>query len=162
MKQLTIEQLLTIARDAILATQYCFLITLGESGQLNSRLMQPYEPGEDFTIYIGTSPKSRKVSEIQGNNHVTLSYHNPRENAFVTLIGTATLEGDIDLRKNYWREEWRIFFPGGADSDDYILIKFIPQRIEIMNLARNISLKPFGLRATVLHRIDDRWELEAE
>ena len=124
--------------------------------------MQPYEPQNDFTIYIGTSPRSRKVSEIQGNNHVTLSYHNPRENAFVTLIGAATLESDIDLRKKYWREEWRIFFPGGADSDDYILIKFIPQRIEIMNLARNISLKPYGLRATVLHRIGDTWEVEAE
>jgi general stress protein 26 len=162
MKQLTTEQLLTIAKDAILATQYCFLITLGEAGQLNSRLMQPYEPTEDFIIYMGTSPRSRKVSEIQGNQHVTLSYHSPRENAFVTLIGSATLETDFSLREKYWREEWRIFFPGGADSDDYILIKFVPNRIEVMNLARNISLKPYGLRAATLLKLGDSWELEAD
>jgi general stress protein 26 len=162
MKQPTTEQLLTIAKDVILATQYCFLITLGESGQINSRLMQPYEPAEDFTIYLGTSPRSRKISEIQGNKEVTLSYHSPRENAFVTLIGTCTLESDISLRKKFWREEWRIFFPGGADSDDYILIKFVPQRIEVMNLARNISLKPYGLRAATLVKMGDVWELQAD
>jgi general stress protein 26 len=66
MKQPTTEQLLTIAKDVILATQYCFLITLGESGQVNSRLMQPYEPAEDFTIYLGTVPGPEKSAKYKG------------------------------------------------------------------------------------------------
>lgn len=157
MKQLTIEQLLTVAKDAIISTSYCFLISISESGQPNARLMQPYEPDEELTIYLGTSPQSRKISEITSNPKVSLTYHSPRENAYVTMIGPAVIENDLQLRRKYWREDWRIFFPGGPDSDDYTLIKFTPQRIELMNLARNICQHPYGLRPCILLREDQNW-----
>lgn len=157
MKKLTAEQLITVAKDVMLSTFYCMLITISESGTPNARLMQPYEPEEDFSIYMGTSPRSRKISELEGNNRITLAYHSPRENGYVSLTGNATLEFDPELRKKYWREDWRIFFPGGPDSDDYTLIRFKPQRIEVMNLARNICQQPYGLRPCILVKEQENW-----
>jgi general stress protein 26 len=157
MKLLTPEQLLTVTRDAILSAQYCIMTSISESGNPNSRLMQPYEPETDLTIYLGTSPHSRKVGEIQGNQRVNLSYHSSRENAYVSMMGNASIEDNISMRSYYWREEWRVFFPGGPDSDDYTLIKFVPDRIEVMNLARNICRVPYGLRPYILIKENNDW-----
>ena len=157
MKRLTVEQLLTVAKDAILSTYYCFLITISESGVPNARLMQPYEPEDDLTVFLGSSPQSRKVSELQGNNRASLAYHSLRENAYVTMIGTASIENDVATRQKYWRDEWKIFFPGGPLSGDYTLVRFAPCRIEVMNLARNIYQQPYGLRPCILVRENDTW-----
>ena len=49
------EYLLEVAKATIRATAYCFLITLGDTGQAHARLMQPFAPEEDLTIWFGTS-----------------------------------------------------------------------------------------------------------
>ncbi len=130
---------LEIARGIIAAAEYCFLITVGDSERAHARLMQPFEPKEDLTIWFGANPRSRKVREIGHNNQVAVSYQNPEEHAYVTLLGHAQMESDIKTRRKYWRKEWARFWPGGPESNDYVLIKFVPARIELMNISRNVA-----------------------
>jgi general stress protein 26 len=118
--------------------------------------MQPFEPEEDLTIYFGASPRSRKVREIERNQEVTVTYQNSREHAYVCLLGQAQIEKGIEARRKYWREEWAIFWPGGPESEDYVLIKFVPSRIELMNISRKIAPEP-RTQPAALVRVGEGW-----
>lgn len=150
------EVWLEIAKGTIEGAEYCFLITQTESGWAHARLMHPFKPEQDLTIWFGASPRSRKVREIGRNNQVTVTYENPREHAYVTLLGHAQVESDIDVRRKYWREEWARFWPAGPVSDDYVLIKFVPSRIELMNLIRKVAPGP-RTQPAVLVRAGEAW-----
>ncbi|MFN8459693.1 MAG: pyridoxamine 5'-phosphate oxidase family protein, partial [Anaerolineae bacterium] len=103
---MTSEHLLEVAVATIKAAEYCFLITLSEAGQANARLMQPFEPEPDLTIWFGASPTSRKVQEIRRASQVTLAYHYAQENAYAILSGSAQVVDDLSLKRKYWRESW--------------------------------------------------------
>ena len=153
---MTAADWLEVARITMEAKDYCFFVTLSESGHASARLMQPFKPEEDLTIWFGTSPRSRKVREIAANDHVTVTYENAGDHAYVTLRGQAQVERDLDARRKYWRQEWARFWPAGPGDEDYVLIKFIPSRIELMSIYRNVVPDP-RLQPAVLVREGDEW-----
>lgn len=156
---LTPAYVLEIAEAVMKGAYYCFLATLDESGRINARLMQPFAPEPDLTIWFGTSPKSRKIHDIQQRPRVTVAFQEAVEPAYVALSGSAQIVDDINLRQTYWREEWRNFFPDGPSGDDYVLIKFIPSQIEVLHFARQVTPEPFGLQPAVLVRFAEAWVL---
>ena len=159
MRPITVELLLETAKSSMRSAEYCILITLGDSGEANARLVQPFEPEADMTIWVGTWSKSRKVREIQKDGRVTLAFHDKENTAYVTLLGSAQIENDINQRRKYWREEWLGFIPQGPDGDDYVLVKFIPLRIELMSFASGVLPKPYGLKPAVVVRSENLWIL---
>jgi general stress protein 26 len=152
------QRLLETARSTIKNGEYCFFITQGESGSPNARLMQPYEPEADMTVWLGASPRARKIRDLRRNNEVTLAFFDPRETGYVTLQGTAEVVENLELRRKYWRVYWNDFYPGGPESDDYVLIKFTPNRIEMMNFAQKVMPQPYGLRPAILRREGKGWK----
>jgi general stress protein 26 len=142
--------ILDTVRETITAAAFCFMISIGENGLPNARLMQPYPPEADLTIWLGASSISRKVQELRKDPRTVLAYQYLEENAYVTMYGRVVLSTDLELRQRYWRESWIDFFPGGPESDDYMLIQFKPGRIEAMNFTRHIHPPPYGLAAAVL------------
>lgn len=163
MAQLTTEYVYNVARQCIVATDYCFLITLSEQldQAADARLMQPFAPEADLTIWFGASRQSRKVAQIRQHNQITVCYQALTEPAYVTLIGTAYLEDDLALRQHYWRDDWLPFFPAGPTGADYLLIKFVPARIEVMHFAHEVAPDPYGLKPVTLLRAGDNWQIEA-
>jgi general stress protein 26 len=157
---LTGEYVLEVAKHTIIATEYCFLMTQGTAGQIHARLMQPFVPEEDLTLWFGTSPRSRKVRDIQQHNQVTVAFHQAIANAYVALGGSAQVEDNLTARQQWWREEWRAFFPAGPTGEDYVLIQVVPSRLEVMSFARQVTPAPFGLRPAVLVRRGDMWAME--
>ena len=137
---------------------YCFFMSHGESGEINARLMHPFEPDADFNVWLGASPNSRKVREILKKNNVTLAFINPRSTAYVTVIGTAALDSNPDLKRKYWRSYWTDMYPGGPDNSEYVLIKIIPHRIEFMNFANAALPQPYGLKPNGLERKNGIWK----
>jgi general stress protein 26 len=154
---ITPEQLTEAAKATIEAAKYCFLITVDESAVPHARLMQPFTPEEDLTVWLGTSLQSRKVREIYHNSRVSLAFYDVKETAYITLSGCATLEKDLQKRKRYWREEWKFFFPAGPTEGDYGLIHFVPVRVELMNFARRLTPEPYGLQPAVMIRANGSW-----
>jgi len=159
MRPITPELVIEAAKKSIGSVDYCFLITLSESGQPHARLVQPFEAEPHLTIWIGTWAESRKVGEIQKDSRVALAFYDEEDTAYVTLLGSAQVESDIKKRRKYWREDWIGFLPRGPEGDDYVLIKFVPSRIELMSFGRGILPRPFGLRPAVLVRSGDSWAL---
>ena len=152
------DRLLSTAREIMKEADYCFFMTHGESSEINARLMHPFEPDTEFNVWLGASPNSRKVREILKDNKVTLAFLNPRSTAYVTIVGTAALDSNLELKRKYWRSYWTDMYPGGPDNSEYILIKIIPTRIEFMNFTNAALPQPYGLKPNGLERKNGVWK----
>ena len=134
------EALLTAARDLMVGAGTCALITLDATGLPSVRVMDPFLPESDFTIWFGTNPKSRKVNQIKNNPKVTLYYLDKNSTGYVVIHGTAKLVNDQSEKDKRWKTEWDAFYPN--NTDDYQLIKVSPQRMEVISYAHNIIGDP--------------------
>lgn len=123
------------ARELINRVGKCALITLDESGHPQVRTMDPFEPEQNFTIWLATNPKSRKVIQIENNPAVTL-YYKDGDNGYVSIYGTAELINDRAAKDQHWKQEWEEFYPDREEG--YLLIKVKPLRLEIIDYASGI------------------------
>jgi len=152
---------LEAARTIVENAEYCFLITVDAGGQPQARLMQPFPPEKDFTIWMGTHPKTRKVEQIRANPKVTVAYQDAKAPGYVTLIGTARVVDTIETRKAHWRDDWGDFFPGGPAGPNYAVIEIKPQRIELISAANEMVTAP-GAPPVILERRGETWRLLAK
>ncbi len=131
------ERLLAAAREIMNAARFCALITLDESGRAQARTMDAFPPEDDMTVWFGTNPRSRKVSQIRRNPRVTLYYFDPQSQGYVTLFGTARLVNDPKEKKVRWKDAWVEFYPDR--EKDYILIAVTPERLEVVSPKHGIA-----------------------
>ena len=102
--------------------------------------MDPFAPEADFTIWLATNPKSRKVAEIRKNQHVTLYYSDREDKGYVTIHGTAQLVNDQKEKDKRWKEAWNDFYPNR--NEGYLLIKVTTLQLEVINYRWGISGNP--------------------
>lgn len=86
-KPLGREQLIAAAREIMSTAHYCALITLDSSGHPHARTLDPFPPDENMVVWLGTNPRSRKVTETRRHPHVTLYYFDREGQAYVTIRG---------------------------------------------------------------------------
>ena len=155
----SLEASLRAARSVVEKSKYCFLITHGSEGGSNARWVEPIvEP--DFTVWIGTSPKLRKVQEVMADSAVTLAFGSEKDQANLILKGQARVVDDMQMRRKHWLGHWRLFFPDGPQGDDYVLLKFEPQCMEVLSFKKAVIPEPFGLSAVQLDRdAGGHWQL---
>lgn len=122
-------EILQLAREVIEKVRYGALITVGQSGQPRSRIVDAFEPDKDFVIYVATKPNTRKVEQIKSNPRATLFYFDAEGRNYVSVMGKATLVDDLATKQSMRRDtdSDRIYpnFP-----DDYLLIRVEPEAVE--------------------------------
>lgn len=128
-REISRDSILIYARTIMDSAQCRILVTVDESGKPQARTMAPFPPEEDWTIWLGTSPGSRKVKQIEHNPNVIVYYYETKGKSYVSIFGTAQLVNDETLKEKYWNPSWKIFY---ADREkDYILIEVKPEKMEI-------------------------------
>jgi len=130
------DSLLAIAYTIIDSAQCRTFITVDENGKPQARAMSPFPPEENMIIWLGTSVNSRKVKQIKNNPQVMVYYYDSHGLSYVSVSGTASLVDDPDKKTHYWKEEWTRFYPD--PEKDYILIKVIPDRMEICSFENQL------------------------
>lgn len=151
--------LLDATRTIIEKAGMCFLITTSKSGAINARLMQPFGPEAELVLWFGASAASRKVQELAQDARATVAYELPAEGAYAALQGRATVERDVVLRQRYWRESFAAFWPDGPAHEDYVVLRFVAERVEVMHIDQGIAPEPFGLRPAVLVKAVGGWQV---
>jgi general stress protein 26 len=159
-RDLTKDHALHTARVMLERAKYCFLITQSTESWCSARLLEPIVDAEDFILWFGTHPSSRKVKEIKTNPHVTVALENVSENANLVLYGVAVIEDNAEIKQQQWKETWRMFFPNGPLGQDYVVIKVEVKRMELMNFSRNVIPEPFGLKPLVFTKQETTWGIE--
>ena len=133
-------ELMNAAREIMTAANTCALITLDEEGRPRVRVMDPFLPENDFTVWFGTNPKSRKVNQIKKNSDVTLYYLDSDASGYVMIHGTAQLVDDPKQKEKYWKVGWKAFYPN--KNEGYLLIKVSPEWMEVLSISRGITGDP--------------------
>jgi len=95
-----------------------------------------FSPDENMTVWFGTNPLSRKVSEIRRNPQVTLYYFDRENQAYVSMQGIARLVNDPKEKARHWKDDWKAFYPDRDKS--YLLIEVRPVRLEVVNTKTGI------------------------
>ena len=120
-----------IAKELMVHAESAALITVDSLGVSHVRAMDPFLPEDNFTVWMGTNPKSLKVSQIQKNKLVSLYYFDKESAGYITLQGVATIVNRRDKKEEYWKEEWKNFYKN--TTTDYVLIKFVPNKATIIS-----------------------------
>ncbi|WP_306361236.1 pyridoxamine 5'-phosphate oxidase family protein [Nocardia sp. CC227C] len=138
------DELFAAAREMLRTTTYGFLTTVAD-GRVHTRLVQHAGVDADDTIWIGTSPKSRKAADIAASPEVTYAVEDRPGIAYACVYATATIVDDPEERKARWVNGFELFFPGGPEGDDFVLLRLRPTAVEVMDFTREIHPDPFGL-----------------
>ena len=120
-----------IAKELMAHSENAALITLDSTGVAHVRAMDPCLPEDNFTVWLGTNPKSLKIAQIQKNNLVSLYYFDKESAGYITLQGIATIVNAKDKKEQYWKKEWKNFYKN--TTTDYVLIKFVPHNAKIIS-----------------------------
>jgi general stress protein 26 len=139
------DTILAAAREIIKETTYCGLVTIDSTGQPQVRTMNPFPVNDDLVIWFATSRSSRKVGELKNNSKVAVYFadHNTAK-GYVNISGTAEILDDkeflVKMKRAYWEgiPNWQ---------DIFVLIKIVPERLEVINYKRGINNDPKTFKA---------------
>ncbi|MBT8260718.1 MAG: pyridoxamine 5'-phosphate oxidase family protein [Flavobacteriaceae bacterium] len=134
------EKLIIAAEEIMKEAGTCVLITLDKYSNPMVRIMDPFLPESDFTVWFGTTSKSRKVQQIKNNPTVTLYYQDSDDSGYVVIHGNAQIVNDKKEKEKRWKESWEDFYPN--DREGYTLIKVSPKWMEILSTTRGILGDP--------------------
>jgi general stress protein 26 len=143
-------QVIAAAKEIMQTARYCTLVTIGPDGQPQARIVDPFLPDSALTVWMATSPVTRKVQDIRRDARVTLVYFNPAAFEYVTLIGTAALDTDSLHKARHWKSEWAGLYKNQNRGEDYMLLRFSPTRLEIASQMRGMFNDPKTLRPVIL------------
>jgi general stress protein 26 len=141
---------LSAARAVMTQAHFTTLITIGDTGQPQARVLDPSEPDSDFTVWLGTNPLSRKVAQLRHNPMATLSYFDRSTLSYVTLLGSATLVPDQATKDKHWQASWAPFYPQGSKSANFALLRFTPTSLEIVSLSHKLYNDPQTSRPVIV------------
>jgi general stress protein 26 len=136
------SHILSSARSVMEKARYCALITIGDDGQPQARVVDPFPPDDGMMVWIATNPASRKIAQIKRDARVTLFYFNPDGSGYVTVLGKADIVNTMPEKENYWKEAWNFLYKDKYRGDDYVLIRVQPRRLEIVSYPDNLINDP--------------------
>jgi general stress protein 26 len=148
-KDSTNIKLVKVAKTIMSEAETCALITLNENNLPMVRVMDPFLPENDLTVWFGTNPKSRKVDQIENNPNVTLYYLEKNSSGYVVIHGKAELIDDEREKEKRWKIEWEAFYPD--KSEGYLLIKVVPISMEVISYTHDILGDPETWKTPVVY-----------
>lgn len=134
------SKLILAAKDILSAANTCTLITLDREGRPRARIMDPFLPEDDMTVWFGTNRQSRKVDQIKNDPRVTLFYQTTDGSGYVMIHGKAELIDDPLEKEKRWKDGWEAFYPD--KSKGYLLIRVSPLWMEVVSYAHGILGDP--------------------
>lgn len=133
-------ELIQAAKEIMIAAGTCALITLDEEGRPRVRLMDPFNPENDLTVWFGTNPESRKVNQIKKDPRVTLYYLDSDASGYVMIYGIAQIVDNQNEKQKRWKDDWIGFYPNWPEG--YLLIKVVPKWMEVISYTHDILGNP--------------------
>jgi general stress protein 26 len=101
----------------------CMMTTLSKDGRMSSRPMAVQDTPFDGTLWFLTRNTSEKVSEVAKDEHVTLTFAEPKDSKYIALKGVASVSEDRGKIKELWNPMYKAWFPKGEDDPEIAVLK---------------------------------------
>lgn len=132
------------------------------SGYMHARPMYTSQVESTGTLWFFTSDKSGKITELQRDNHVNLSYVNADSDIYVSVAGRAELVEDKGKMHDLWNPMLKAWFPDGLDTPDIALLKVTADHAEYWDTSSNVMLHLYGVAKAALTGESARGDAEHE
>ena len=102
-----------------------YISSVDETGYPNTKAMlAPVRREGIKTFYWHTNSLSMRVSQYRDNPKACIYFCAKRFFRGVMLKGVMEVVDDINIKKEIWKDEFSIYYQGGVDGEDFILLKF--------------------------------------
>ena len=119
---------------------WCALATVADN-EARVRMVHPTWEGD--TLWVATGPGTPKAREIQKNSSVDIQFQvAPDDFVHLLVRGTATILTDLPTKQRIWDVmdyDLAQFWPGGATSPEYCVIKIQPTRVELSEMFGTVN-----------------------
>lgn len=127
------------------------MMTTEESdGALRSRPMATQRTVFDGTLWFFTKAESPKVSEVQRDQHVNLSYAKPDDDTYVSITGKAQLVRDVAKQKELWNPFVKAWFQNGPEDPEVALLKVDVEEAEYWDAPSSKMVKLAGVAKSLV------------
>ncbi|WP_320067115.1 pyridoxamine 5'-phosphate oxidase family protein [Micromonospora sp. RTGN7] len=130
--------------ELVRAARICMLTTIGLDGRLVSRPMGLQAAEFDGDLWFFAQAASAKVRQLRVNPEVNVSFPDQRNNAWVSLSGTAQEGYDRARAEQLWNPLLKTWFPDGLDTDGLTLIKVHASSAEYWDSPSSTVVNLFG------------------
>jgi general stress protein 26 len=120
------------------------MLTSDDHGVLRSRPMVASQQTFEGTLWFFTREHASKVTEIDHDPRVNVSYADPSAQNYVSLSGAATLITDPATLKQHFSEALRTWFPKGLDDPELSLLKVDIDQAEYWDAPNATMLHAYG------------------
>jgi general stress protein 26 len=110
-----------IFRHLLAEFDVAMLTTRTPDGSLRSRPMAMANADADGTLWFATDRHAGKLDEIERDARVAVTLQSKLK--FVSLSGTARAVEDRGKLVALWKPEWKVWFPGGLDDPNIMLLR---------------------------------------
>jgi len=102
-----------------------FISSIDENGYPNTKAMLPPSKREGIkTFYWHTNSPSMRVKQYRSNPKACIYFCDKRFFRGVMLKGTMEVLNDEKTKKEIWKDEYEMYYKGGRDGGDFIILKF--------------------------------------
>jgi len=102
-----------------------FISSVDENGYPNTKAMlAPVKREGIKTFYWHTNSPSIRIKQYRNNQKACIYFCDRRFFRGVMLKGMMKVIDDINIKKEIWKDEFSIYYQGGMDGGDFIILKF--------------------------------------
>jgi len=102
-----------------------FISSIDENGYPNTKAMLPPVKREGIkTFYWHTNSPSMRVKQYRNNPKACVYFCDKRFFRGVMLKGKMEVLDDKKIKKAIWKGEFEMYYKGGMNGGDFIIIKF--------------------------------------
>jgi general stress protein 26 len=107
------------------AQSVSFISSIDSDGFPNTKAMlAPCKRDGIKTFYWHTNSFSQKKKQYQNNPKACIYFCDKRFFRGVMLKGTMEVLDTIETKKALWKDDYSIYYTGGVDGGDFIILKF--------------------------------------
>jgi general stress protein 26 len=152
------ETVKALVKDA----HICMLTTMTSDGRHVSRPMAVQDVEFDGDLWFFASDQSDLVTQIAVNPQVNVAFSDSKQNAWVSLSGTAQRVDDPQRARELWSPLFKAWFPDGLETPDLTLVKVTGETAEYWAAAHSskvVTLLGYA-KASVTGKTPDAGENE--
>jgi len=102
-----------------------FISSVDEDGFPNTKAMlAPCQREGIKTFFWHTNSPSMRIKQYKENPKACIYFYDKRFFRGVMLKGTMNVLDDEKTKKELWKDEYSIYYKGGRDGGDFIILKF--------------------------------------
>jgi general stress protein 26 len=120
-------------QEMIKGIEFAMLTTVEDDGSLRSRPMATQTTEFDGDLYFFTKATATKVSEIELERNVCVSYASPEDQRYVSMSGVARLLRDRTKIEELWFPDLETWFPDGIKDPELALLWISVTQAEYWN-----------------------------